>query len=205
MKEVTIRKAVLSDIPYLYDICLKTGDSGKDASDIFFDPFLVGSYYAAPYLLFSDGICFIAEYDYCPQGYIIAAPDTAAFEKWMEEVWLPPLRERYPMPYPPDKIRSENEGKIIKALHDCHFPADTESWLTDYPAHLHIDLLPNIQGKGVGRRLMDALFSELKKRGIPGVHLGVGSSNESAIVFYKKVGFSVLEEQSWGFTMGKTT
>jgi len=203
MEEVKIRKAVLSDIPFLYEICLKTGDSGRDASDIFFDPYLQGSYYAAPYLLFSDGICFIAEYEYRPQGYIIAAPDTTAFDKWMEEEWLPPLRKRYPLPFPPDMIRSENEGRLIETLHRSLFPAEkTYEWLTEYPAHLHIDLLPAIQGKGIGRKLMDTLFEELKQRGIPGIHLGVGISNIGAIEFYKKTGFSVLQDQPWGFTMG---
>ena len=210
MEEVTIRKAVLSDIPYLYEICLKTGNSGKDATDIYFNPYLIGSFYAAPYLLFPDGICFIAESDYRPQGYIIAAPDTTTFNKWMEEQWLPPLRKRYPLPFPPEKISSEKEKNLIETLHKRQFPADTagmytDDWLNDYPAHLHIDLLPCLQGKGMGRKLMDTLFAELKQRGIPGIHLGVGSSNTGAIEFYKKLGFSVLQEQTWGFTMAKPT
>ena len=205
MEEIAIRRAVLSDIPFLYEICLKTGFSGKDASDIYYDPYLHGSYYAAPYLLFSDGICFVAVYEYRPQGYIIAAPDTTAFNKWMEEEWLPPLRRRYPLPFPPEKIRSDNERKLIETLHRSLYSEDTADWSAEYPAHLHIDLLPVIQGNGIGRRLMDTLFTALKQRGIPGIHLGVGASNTGAIEFYKKIGFSVLQEQQWGFTMGKHT
>ncbi|MCL2244335.1 MAG: GNAT family N-acetyltransferase [Treponema sp.] len=202
MENVIIRKAVLSDIPHFFEICLKTGDSGRDASEIYFDPYLLGYYYASPYLLFPDGVCFVAEYEYCPQGYIIAAPDTLAFNKWMEEEWLPPLRRRYPLPFPPEKIRSEKEKKLIETLHINLCTSDTDVRLTNYPAHLHIDLLPCLQGKGMGSKLMNTLFVELKKRGIPGIHLGVGSSNTDAIEFYKKLGFSVLQEQTWGFTMG---
>jgi hypothetical protein len=40
MDKIIIRKAVLSDIPYLYDICLKTGDKGNDASALFYDPYI---------------------------------------------------------------------------------------------------------------------------------------------------------------------
>jgi ribosomal protein S18 acetylase RimI-like enzyme len=201
--EINIRRAVLSDLPYFYEICLKTGDEGKDASALFFDQYLLGHYYAAPYLVCQSGICFAAEYEYRPQGYIVAVPDTASFKQWMEEQWLPPLRKRYPRPFPP--ARSKKEKEIIGFIHKRQFPIDIaeQSWLTDYPAHLHIDLLPGLQGKGQGRLLMDNLFNELARKGVSGLHLGVGSSNSGAVAFYKKMGFSVLEEHEWGFTMGK--
>jgi GNAT superfamily N-acetyltransferase len=205
MEEISIRQAVLSDLPYLYEICLKTGDDGKDASSLFFDPYLIGNYYAAPYLLFPDGICFVVEYQYRPQGYIVAVPDTAAFRQWMEEQWLPPIRKRCPQPVPPSMIRTEKEKLIYWLIHNKQFPIDkSESpWLTDYPAHLHIDLLPCLQGKGTGRALMEALFTELKRQKVPGLHLGVGASNTGAIAFYRKIGFSVLKDHEWGFTLGK--
>jgi len=203
MEGSIVRRAVLSDLPYLYEICLKTGDDGKDASALFSDQYLLGHYYIAPYLAYQAGICFAAEYEYRPRGYIAAVPDTASFARWMEEQWLPPLRKQYPNPFPP--ARSEKEKSIVDFLHKKHFPTDfdAESRLADYPAHLHIDLLPCLQGKGLGRVLMDNLFNELAQRGVPGLHLGVGASNRGAIAFYKKMGFSVLQEHDWGLTMGK--
>jgi len=205
MDEITIRKAVLSDIPYLYEICLKTGDEGKDATSLFFDPYLIGQYYAAPYLLFPKGICFVAEYQNRPQGYIVAVPDTAAFRQWMEEQWLPPIRKRCPSPFLPSIIRTEKEKHILELIHQKQFPINlTERpWLPDYPAHLHIDLLPSLQGKGTGRALMNALFAELENQKVPGLHLGVGGTNTGAIAFYRKMGFSVLMEHEWGFSLGK--
>jgi len=202
MEEINIRRAVLSDLPYFYEICLKTGDEGKDASALFFDQYLLGHYYAAPYLVYQSGICFAAEYEYRPQGYIVAVPDTASFKQWMEEQWLVPLRKRYQQPFPP--ARSKKEKEIIELIHGRKFPVDIaeQPWLTNYPAHLHIDLLPGLQGKGQGRVLIDTLFDELAQRGTPGLHLGVGSSNQGAIAFYKKMGFTVLKEHDWGLTMG---
>jgi len=207
MEEPIIRKAVLADIPYIYEICQKTGDNGKDATELFFDQYLLGHYYAAPYLIFPQNICFVVEYQYRPQGYIITATDTIAFCKWMEEEWLPPLRKRYPLPFPQDKIRSDKEQKIIEYLHLSQFPIDPddEPLFKEYPAHLHIDLLSTLQGKGMGRTLTDMVFAELKQQGIPGLHLGVSSSNTGAVGFYQKLGFSVLKEHNWGFTMGKKT
>jgi ribosomal protein S18 acetylase RimI-like enzyme len=203
MEKINIRRAVLSDIPYFYEICLKTGDEGKDAVALFFDQYLLGHYYAAPYLLYQSGICFAVEYEYRPQGYIVAVPDTASFQQWMEEQWLVPLRKRYQQPFPP--ARSEKEKEIVELIHDRKFPIDIteQPWLTDYPAHLHIDLLPCIQGKGYGRVLIKKLFNELAHKGIPGLHFGVGSSNTGAIAFYKKMGFTVLKEHDWGFTMAQ--
>jgi len=202
MGQITIRRAVLSDLPYLYEICLKTGDEGKDASALFSDQYLLGHYYAAPYLVYKSGICFVAEYEYRPQGYILAVPDTASFMQWMEEQWLPPLRKRYQKPFP--LSCSEKEKEIIDLIHERKFPINIteQPWLTDYPAHLHIDLLPGIQGKGQGRVLIDKLFDELARKGVSGLHLGVGSSNLDGIAFYKKTGFTVLEEHEWGLTMG---
>jgi len=199
---INIRRAVLSDLPYFYEICLKTGDEGKDASALFSDQYLIGHYYAAPYLVYQSGICFAAEFEYRPQGYIIAVPDTASFRQWMEQQWLPPIRKHFQRPFPP--ARSKKEKEIIDRIHERKFPVDIseQPWLTDYPAHLHIDLLPSIQGKGQGRVLIDTLFNELARKGVAGLHLGVSASNASAIAFYKKMGFTVLKEHDWGLTMG---
>jgi GNAT superfamily N-acetyltransferase len=201
---VRIRPALAADTPYFYEICLKTGDAGKDASALFFDPFLLGHYFAAPYLFFPQGVCFAAEYQFRPQGYIIAVPDTGAFNRWMEETWLPPLRRQYPLPFPPQRLRSETESRLMMTIRGSHLPPEPPApWLAAYPAHLHINLLPEIQGRGTGRLLMDTLCAELIRCGVPGVHLGVNARNSSAMAFYRKMGFSVLQEESWGPVMGK--
>lgn len=202
MKEICVRKAVLSDIPYVYDICLKTGDEGKDATAFFRDPYLIGHYFAAPYLAYQQGICYVAEYEY-PQGYILAVPDTAAFMQWMEEHWLPPLRERFSAYFL--DAGSEKEQWIMRLIYKKQYPipADDQPWLADYPAHLHIDLLPGIQRKGIGHILMDKLLSDLVQRNVPGLSFGVGIHNIAAINFYHKMGFSVLMAEEWGYIMGK--
>ncbi|MDR3012056.1 MAG: GNAT family N-acetyltransferase [Chitinispirillales bacterium] len=205
MEKINIRRAVISDLPYLYEICLKTGDAGKDASDMFFDPYMMGQYYAAPYLVYPEGICFVAEHTHRPQGYILAVPDTINFRRWMEEQWLPPIRKRYAQPLPPELLRSEKEKRYIDIFHKSLLPIDltAQPWLTDYPAHLHIDFLPSIQRKGIGRILIDTIFNELIQKKTPGIHLDVGSSNPGAIAFYNKTGFSTIKEHEWGLTMGK--
>ena len=64
----------------------------------------------------------------------------------------------------------------------------------EYPAHMHIDLLPRLQGQGLGRALIETLADALRERGVPGLHLGVSTENPGAIAFYHRVGFVTLEE-----------
>jgi ribosomal protein S18 acetylase RimI-like enzyme len=197
-----IRQAYGADVPYLYEICLKTGDNGGDASGLFYDPLLIGQYYAAPYFFHDPALCFIAE-DRVPQGYIVATDNTIAFRRWLAAAWLPPLQRRYADPYPPEKIRSTLEGLTRGLLYQPLVIDPVPSWFSTYPAHLHIDLLPACQKRGLGSQLIAALFETLERRGCPGIHLGVGMENSGATAFYKKQGFAVVEEAPWGLVMGK--
>ena len=43
----------------------------------------------------------------------------------------------------------------------------------DYPSHLHIDMLPDVQGGGRGGAMLRTLLDALAAAGSPGVHLGV--------------------------------
>ncbi|MDR1469304.1 MAG: GNAT family N-acetyltransferase [Spirochaetaceae bacterium] len=198
-----IRQAHGADVPYLYEICLKTGDNGKDASDSFHDPFLLGQYYAAPYFFHDPGLCFVVE-DRFPQGYIVATEDTIAFRNWLALEWLPPLQRRYQNPYPPEKIRTDFERLIRNHLYSPLIVDPCPPWFRSYPAHLHIDLLPAYQRQGLGAKLLAALFEELERRGCPGVHLIAGMDNPNAIAFYQKQGLETIQEAPWALTMGKT-
>jgi ribosomal protein S18 acetylase RimI-like enzyme len=66
------------------------------------------------------------------------------------------------------------------------------SELADYPAHLHIDLLPQWQGLGWGRGLISALLAGLRTAGVPRVHLGMAVTNVSARAFYDRLGFTEI-------------
>ena len=69
-----------------------------------------------------------------------------------------------------------------------------QKYKAEYPAHLHIDLLPEYQRMGLGHKLVDTLVSHLQHKGIPGVMLTVGTLNLVGQSFYNKYGFSVLEK-----------
>lgn len=69
-------------------------------------------------------------------------------------------------------------------------PEEDPEWLlAEYPAHMHINLLPHVQASGWGRRMIAAELAALKAHGVAGVHLGVTPANEPAKGFYRHLGF----------------
>ena len=194
--EFKIRQAVLSDLPYVYSICVKTGNSGADATNLFSDPMINGQYYAAPYLHYELDACFILEADYLPSGYVIGVSSTLSFNEWMNSNWLIHVRKYYPRDVDP---KSELEKQLVEIIHtDCTFP----DYLSEYPSHLHIDLLPVAQKKGFGKKMIYTLFDRMREKGSNGIHLSVGERNVNAIGFYKKLGFSELKRESGAVVMG---
>lgn len=49
---------------------------------------------------------------------------------------------------------------------------------------------PDYQRQHIGRRMMEKVESELKKRGCPKINLQVRTSNQAVISFYERLGFS---------------
>ncbi len=182
-----IRPATAADEAALYDICLRTGDRGADASSLHDDHSLLGSVFVGPYLSVGDTIAFTAVDEQGPGGYVLAALDTRAFEHECERTWWPPLRARHADPEP------DQQGPDAALRRFIHHPPIRSSDIIDaFPSHLHIDLLPRMQGSGVGVGLMDTMMAALRDSNSAGVHLGVDPNNPRAIRFYERYGFSTL-------------
>ena len=192
-----IRPVEPYDLDGLYAVCLRTGDAGEDATGLFDDPRLLGEVYVGPYMAMPGGIGLTVVEDGVPSGYALAAVDTRSFEAVCEERWWPPLRARYPDPGPDPATADE---RLIQMIHDP--PRAADDVVTRYPAHLHLDLLPIVQGMGVGRSLMNLLLDDLCARGLPGVHLGADPRNRRAIGFYAHLGFATLAERPEVVVMG---
>jgi ribosomal protein S18 acetylase RimI-like enzyme len=185
-----------SDLYSLYRICLLTGDSGQDASQVYRDPELLGHYYAAPYAVIEPDLTFVLTHDGAPCGYVLGTRDSATFGERCEREWFPVLRQRYPQPGPDDKTP---DAQMMRAIHEGYRPDDG---LGEYPAHLHIDLLHFAHGQGWGRKMISLFTDRLRDLGVPGVHLGVGRRNTGAVAFYRRVGFEVLQDHEWGILYG---
>lgn len=193
----SIRPCRAEDLDALYDICLRTGAAGEDASGLVDDPHLFGHLFAAPYAVLEPEHAFVLD-DGSGRvvGYVLGARDVVAFERRAEAEWWPALRERYP--------RGSGEGLdalLIALLHDRWPPDDV--LFRRYPSELHIDLLPEAQGAGWGRRLIDHLLASLRAAGSPGVHLGTSAQNARAIAFYDHLGFERVAANGTNVTFAR--
>ena len=63
--------------------------------------------------------------------------------------------------------------------------------------------LPEFQGQGMGKRLLEAAEGYAKEKHLDELWIGVMVKNRQALVFYRKVGFQFVREEP--FTMGNTT
>jgi ribosomal protein S18 acetylase RimI-like enzyme len=176
----------LHDLPGVYRVCLLTGRAGEDASALHDDPDLLGHVWAGAYLVYPGAVSRVVRDDHGVAGYCVGVPDTAAFEEWVDAQWLPPLRARHPR----GSGTTPGDRALVERLHE---PARTDAGLlAEHPAHLHIDLLPRLQGQGWGRRLLTEVLDGLAQAGAAGVHLGVDEENSGARAFYARLGFTEL-------------
>ncbi|GAA1751108.1 GNAT family N-acetyltransferase [Agromyces humatus] len=173
------------------EICLRTAAGGDDATGVYSDDSLMPEVFALPYVEYAPELAYVVADSDRVLGYVIAVADTAAFIEWWKREWTPGFAARHPsVGSPTGHEPSFTEADLIGAGLDPERMRIAE--LADYPAHLHIDLLPELQGMGFGRRLIDTLRHALAARGVDSVHLGMDAANTGARAFYDRLGFHEL-------------
>jgi ribosomal protein S18 acetylase RimI-like enzyme len=192
-----------SDRAAVLDICVKTGDAGGDATALHPDPRALTDRYATPYLELEPGWAWVAtlaagggdgsgrdedrddgggaEHLDPVVGYVLGAPDTTAFAARFAG---------WPSSLTPEERTAHAAAMLLPERHD-------------YPAHLHIDLLPRAQGRGAGRALVQTLVDQLAERNVPGLHLVVDPRNQGALAFYTRVGFTELRRTPDAVVFGR--
>jgi ribosomal protein S18 acetylase RimI-like enzyme len=188
---VSVRSYESRDLAALREICVLTGYRGADAREVLTDTALLPDAFAEPYVVHDPGLAFVADDGGTAVGYIIGTTDSAGFARWFAEAWLPVVAPKHAPP-PPDA--DSFEDVILQALYNPARMVVPE--LAAHPAHLHIDLRPGYQGRGLGRHLMEAFLAELRARGVQRVHLGIDPANTRARPFYDKLGFAPIEVPS---------
>ena len=186
----TIRPARPEDELAAYRVCLETGDDGRDGTAYYRDdPDALPRIFVGPYFAFAPDLAWVVEDDEGVCGYCLGAADSEAFYDCYERQWRPDLTARFPAPTgaPATWTRAQQIHHLYH--HPDHLIPGPPG---HFPAHVHIDLLPRAQGKGLGTRMMTVALDKLRRRGLPGVHLGVGTVNARAQAFYRKLGFAEL-------------
>ncbi len=124
-----------------------------------------------------------------PVGYILCEENYKRFKKIFRKIDAPYVFSMH-----------KKDGLLAFAL-----PIPYQIFGSKYPAHLHIDILPEYQGKGYGTLLIETLLKTLKERNVKGVMLTADIENTGAIRFYERLGFKILfkSEISGAIVMGK--
>ncbi len=176
-----IRRFQEADRAHVAEVCLKTGDGGTDATGMYGSDTLLADIFVLPYVDFEPELAFVVETGERVAGYVVATADTRAFIERFRRERLPAFERKY---------------AGVQSSHVLDMGRDPDRMLIaeldEYPAHLHIDLLPELQGQGIGRELVRTLLAALRERGIRGVHLGMDPANRSARAFYDRLGFHEL-------------
>lgn len=129
-------------------------------------------------------------------GYILGVPDNRQFLARYLSDYIPtldPIQLPRPSMDAPAKWAGDELPTALlqllyspdKALLHDNFP----QLLEQFPAHLHIDLLPEYQRQGYGRLLMDHFLARLRAANVKGVHLVMAEGNHDADAFYQRMGF----------------
>lgn len=184
-----IRPAGPQDREALFSICLKTADSGVDATALYSDPHYPGQVWSVPYLEFAPEHCFVVDEGGMAVGFVVGTADTAAFERQLDAKWWPMLRSLYAGRKPEARLDANVLDRIATPPHS------DPTLIARFPAHLHINVLPHVQSGGWGRKLIEAELDSLRRAGAPAVHLGVSPTNERAIGFYRHVGFERIDRR----------
>ncbi|GHG92130.1 acetyltransferase [Streptomyces lanatus] len=198
-----IRRYRPADREAVEDICVRTAHEGGDSRPHYRDPAVFPATFAIPYAVLEPDLAFVLDDgEGRAVGYVVGAADTPRFVTAFRTRWLPSVTDRHPPPAGPPRTPDEEMAGLLHHPERMLVPE-----VAAYPAHLHIDLLPDRQGRGHGRELMRTLLQALGDRNVPAVHLSMVTANKPARAFYDRLGFHEIPVPAPGPVtyLGRTT
>ncbi len=190
---IKLRQFRSGDLNALYAVSLATGHEGGDASHLYEDAELMGHIYSAPYAILEPGPVLVAVDGDEVAGFAAGAIDTLLWEDLLEQNWWPALRCRYPDPGAASSSSWTADQRRAFAIH--HPERAPRDVVDTYPAHLHLNLLPRVQGQGVGSMLLQAWLELASKHGATAVHVAVNRANLRALRFWRQNSFKDLHPE----------
>ena len=191
------RRCTNNDIKGISEILYQTGFMGEELTPTgrFRDKKLFALVNTDGYVRFETENGFVAQDRDTGNilGYIIGTDNTHRYEKkfTMRMYWRLALRLflvtwwRYPESF-----------RMIFSWFFTYETKSIEHLYNEYPAHLHINILPGCQRMGIGKKLINMFVDNMASKGVAGVHLGTSNYNFKALPFYKKNGFDVILEKT---------
>ena len=152
------------------------------------------------YLRFQPSFCFVAvdDADGTVAGYIIGTGDSRRYEKTFRRRMYWRIAVRC---FLVSWWRHPESFRHVLAWARAYSDA-AEAFFDGYPAHLHINVLPTCQRRGIGELLIRTFEATLRDAGVAGVHLITSNRNSKALPFYAKLGYDVLAQKPGTFWQG---
>lgn len=159
------------------------------------DKELVALLRVLPYLEHSPDLCWVAEEKGQVLGYVLGTDDTPKHHNWHARHLAPRI------------LQETVAGRMSLSWADIQLllrhasngggGSTNRAFFKKYPAHLHINLLPAAQGRGVGKLLIETFVDEMRRRGVQGIHLGTSNRNQGADGFFRAMGFHLIEQRPY--------
>lgn len=167
------------------EICHRTGYMGEPADWYWRDLESFADIWTGWYTDSEPESCFVVEWQGRVAGYLTGCVDTALAPRPTAAITRQILR-RWLL------LRPGTAGFLWRGIADTlREGKGAGDALLDprFPAHLHIDLLPEVRGRGAGAALMRAWLGRLRERGSQGCHLITLAENGRGIAFFEAMGF----------------
>lgn len=181
---ITIRTLTPADAPGLEHVAYETAFFGASAKTFFPDKTLFADLWIRPYLPEPSG--FVAETKGKILGYVLGAEQRHYQKRFVR---LAPyyckrfLSNAYP----------QWRGCLPYVWRVVRYPTKNAP-LHLYPAHLHLNVLPEARGQGLGKLLLARYLELLKNNHTNGVQLSTTRENVAAVKLYEQFGFEVWRD-----------
>jgi ribosomal protein S18 acetylase RimI-like enzyme len=176
------------DLEGLRDVCFATGFMGDPVAEQFSDRDAFACLFCDWYVQQRPDTCWVLD-DGAGRvvGYLLGSPDGPPPAGTVERRLLTRHLLGRALLVRPGTARflARATGDVLRDRSLLHPPPA----LASYPADLHIDLLPEARGRGLGALLIRTWLDRLGELGVPGVHLGTMGENADAIAFFGSQGF----------------
>ena len=145
--------------------------------------------YLKPYMDLEPESLFVAVVDGTIVGYLTGCLDSSAFPA--ESQRIDQAITQYHLLRRPATVRF-----FLRAMLDVvgarvrRRPTAGELDDPRWPAHLHVNVMPQVRGHGVAAALMSRWFDRLTDAGSPGCHLQTLVENPRAVRFFERCGFT---------------
>ena len=193
LAKAVIRKYRPEDRDVVRRICYDTGLMG-DPIDPYFGCFeLFSDYWMNYYTDYEPESAFVAELGGQVIGYLVGCKETSKQQHLHSKIIMPQIRRKFiTFGYKIDRRLFKFIWRFFRSALRGEFVQES---ITDYPAHLHMNLTEGYRNGGIGGRLLSAFMDYLRQNDVKGLHLGTTTYNKLAVPLYKKWGFKLATQR----------